>query len=140
MPSDQLRERELKVLSLLASGFTAAQIGPRLGISPHTVENDKRRIYASLGVGHQSEAVSVAVGLGLIERDPSAVPPVALSMREREILDSIAEGHTVRETAVRLGIAVKTVENLQGRLFSKLGTHNRSQTLTVAYQMGLVRA
>ena len=42
------------------------------------------------------------------------------------------------ETAQRLGVAVKTVENLQGRLFSKLGTHNRSQTLTKAYRMGLV--
>ena len=50
----------------------------------------------------------------------------------------IADGHTVRETAQRLGVAVKTVENLQARLFSKLGTHNRSQTLTLAYRLGLV--
>jgi DNA-binding NarL/FixJ family response regulator len=141
-------ERGLKVLSLLASGRTVAEIADLLAISPHTVEHDKRRIYLRLGVGHQCQAVSVAVSLGLVdlgederglvEDDRADAAPVRLSAREREILGSIADGHTVRETAQRLGIAVKTVENLQGRLFSKLGTHNRSQTLTKAYRMGLV--
>jgi DNA-binding NarL/FixJ family response regulator len=131
-------ERDLKVLSLLASGRTVAEIADLLALSPHTVEHDKRRIYSRLGVGHQCQAVSLAVSLGLVDRDLADGTPVRLSAREHEILGSIADGHTVRETAQRLGVAVKTVENLQGRLFSKLGTHNRSQTLTTAYRMGLV--
>ena len=67
----------------------------------------------------------------------SATAP-ELTPREHDILDSIAKGHTVRQTARVLGIAAKTVENTQSRLFRKLGTHNRSETLTIAYQMGLI--
>ena len=73
--------------------------------------------------------------LGLPGERP-AVPE--LTTREADILGSIALGHTVRQTARSLGIAVKTVENTQARLFRKLGAHNRSGALTIAYRMGLV--
>jgi two-component system, NarL family, nitrate/nitrite response regulator NarL len=62
----------------------------------------------------------------------------SLTSREADILRSIAAGHSVRETARSLGIAVKTVENTQARLFRKLGAHNRSAALTIAYRLGLV--
>jgi two-component system, NarL family, nitrate/nitrite response regulator NarL len=61
-----------------------------------------------------------------------------LTSREADILGSIARGHTVRQTARALGIAVKTVENTQARLFRKLGARNRSGALTIAYRLGLV--
>ncbi|MCU7727768.1 LuxR C-terminal-related transcriptional regulator [Actinoplanes sp. KI2] len=61
-----------------------------------------------------------------------------LTPREAEILRSIALGHTVRQTARALGIAVKTVENTQARMFRKLGTHNRVGSLRVAHSLGLV--
>jgi DNA-binding CsgD family transcriptional regulator len=61
-----------------------------------------------------------------------------LTARERDILSSIALGHTVRQTARVLGISAKTVENIQARLFCKLGTHTRSDTLTMAYRLGLL--
>jgi DNA-binding CsgD family transcriptional regulator len=72
----------------------------------------------------------------LVESEPKA--PV-LTGRERDILASIARGHTVRQTARMLGISAKTVENIQGRLFCKLGTHTRSDTLTTAYRLGLLQ-
>ena len=61
-----------------------------------------------------------------------------LTAREAEILRSIALGHTVRQTARALGIAVKTVENTQARMFRKLGTHNRAGSLRVAHSLGLI--
>jgi two-component system nitrate/nitrite response regulator NarL len=61
-----------------------------------------------------------------------------LTGRERDILASIACGHTVRQTAQSLGIATKTVENTQTRLFRKLGTHNRSETIVAAYRLGMI--
>lgn len=64
--------------------------------------------------------------------------PRTLTRREREILDSIAHGDSVRETANSLGIAVKTVESEQRQLFSKLGAHNRAGALTAAREMGLL--
>lgn len=61
-----------------------------------------------------------------------------LTAREREILQLIASGHTVRQTARVLGIAPKTVENIQARLFRKLGARNRLEALTIADGFGLV--
>jgi DNA-binding NarL/FixJ family response regulator len=285
-----LTERELEIVSLLSSGHRVHEIAALLGISPHTVENHKRRIYVKLGVGTQVHAVSTATSLGLIEPAPAGRPPggpvpepgrpplvtvrgpagghldeivrvlvahrlpyvhartarvdgrehwalwhrgprpvvlldptgedwlfagalrgpvvllwttppdlgevvdallrgvravlsphdVAaelptvlslvsrgyvtypaahvdelarwlvgrvperpgaapeLTAREHDILDSIACGHTVQQTARALGIAAKTVENTQARLFRKLGAHNRSAALTIAYRLGLV--
>jgi DNA-binding NarL/FixJ family response regulator len=282
-------DRELGVISLMSSGHTVSDIARLLRISPHTVDNHKRRVYAKFGVDSQSLAVSRAVTLGLVETpnggngrtrhsqpgqpplavvcgppglamdqviqtlvgrglpfvhararqplqqdhwarwhrgpvitvlvDPSSqdwllpaslhaavvviqsAPPdlstvvdalatgaravvcaadvaddlpevlalvargyvavgsehaaelagwVAvrnvergarapdLTAREQEILGLLARGQTIRQAARTLGIAAKTVENTQARLYRKLGTRNRAETLTVAYRLGLL--
>jgi DNA-binding CsgD family transcriptional regulator len=69
---------------------------------------------------------------------PEATATPQLTARERDILRSIASGHTIRQTARVLGIAAKTVENTQARLFRKLGARNRTETLTIADRWGLV--
>lgn len=61
-----------------------------------------------------------------------------LTSREGDILRSIADGHTVRRTARVLGIAEKTVENTQARLFRKLGARNRPGALAAAHALGLM--
>jgi two-component system nitrate/nitrite response regulator NarL len=68
---------------------------------------------------------------------PSPAVP-QLTARECDILGSIACGHTVRQTARALGIAAKTVENTQARLFRKLGARNRMDALTIADTWGLI--
>ncbi len=286
-----LTDRELQIISLLGAGHSVSEMAGLLGISRRTVENHKRRLYAKLGVGTQSQAVSRATSLGLLQphgyvrparRSPRAeegrdalvviagppgayldevmvallagglsfvyayrhppmrrdhwalwhlgpltavlvdpepddwLLPVALGIpavvahsakpalaavvdamlrgaramlrvdqvhtdlasvlgmvargyftisadrfgeladwmrvrfgehpldvpeltgRERDILGSIASGHTLRQTALALGIAAKTVENTQARLFRKLGARNRQGALTVAYRLGLI--
>lgn len=71
--------------------------------------------------------------------DASPMPShTQLTAREQDILDSIAHGHTTRQTARALGIATKTVENIQAMLFRKLGAHNRMDALTVANDRGLI--
>jgi DNA-binding NarL/FixJ family response regulator len=64
--------------------------------------------------------------------------PVQLSRRELEILVSIARGESVKQTAISLGIRPKTVENVQSRLFRKLGARNRAQAVRSAYDLGLI--
>jgi two-component system nitrate/nitrite response regulator NarL len=75
----------------------------------------------------------------LLKRSPtsSATMP-KLTAREYDILGSIARGHTIRQTARTLGIAAKTVENTQARLFRKLGVRNRMEALTTADALGLI--
>jgi DNA-binding NarL/FixJ family response regulator len=87
--------------------------------------------------GSVMEPVQMRVVAGLA-RAASAQPGVVLSRREREILASIAEGKAVKQTARDLGIAPKTVENLQGRLFRKLGARNRAQAVARAHALGLL--
>jgi two-component system, NarL family, nitrate/nitrite response regulator NarL len=65
-------------------------------------------------------------------------PSLKLTQREEEILASIDRGETVKQTARTLGIAAKTVENLQGRLFRKLGVRNRAQAVALAHSLGLI--
>ncbi len=58
----------------------------------------------------------------------------ALTMREREVMKLLAEGHTVRKAAAVLGISVKTVEAHKFNLMRKLDIHNKAQLVTVAIQ------
>ena len=58
----------------------------------------------------------------------------ALTLREREVMKLLAEGHTVRKAAAVLGISVKTVEAHKFNLMRKLDIHNKAQLVTVAIQ------
>lgn len=113
--------------------------GVRSMVRGHDVGSDLAAVVALVAHGYfamPTEHLDDLVRwLGLPGERP-AVPE--LTTREADILGSIALGHTVRQTARSLGIAVKTVENTQARLFRKLGAHNRSGALTIAYRMGLV--
>jgi two-component system nitrate/nitrite response regulator NarL len=268
-PGARLTELEERIIDLLATGHTVAQIAKPLHISESRVSSAKRGIYRKLGVESQTQAVAKAVALGIVTRphlrphrapgladeacvelrgpggdaraqvatvlcaagipvragapllvlvDPAAadwptagedaspvvlvvsavprraevleallrgavtvvtadevagdlVPALRLSTqgfltldpeaggavlealrvpaipsprlpvltsREGDILRSIADGHTVRRTAKVLGIAEKTVENIQARLFRKLGARNRPGALAAAHALGLM--
>jgi DNA-binding CsgD family transcriptional regulator len=65
----------------------------------------------------------------------AARPPAvtALTKREADVLDAIGRGLSVKQTAYELGVAAKTVENVQGRLFRKLGVRNRAQAISRAF-------
>jgi DNA-binding NarL/FixJ family response regulator len=72
------------------------------------------------------------------ERAPGRLELPELTARESDILQSLSSGHSIRQTARALGIAPKTVENVQTRLFRKLGVRNRSGALAVADAFGLL--
>jgi DNA-binding NarL/FixJ family response regulator len=63
-----------------------------------------------------------------------------LTARESDVLRSGAQGHSIRQTARLLGIAPKTVENIQTHLFRKLGVRNRAGAVAVASAFGLLSA
>jgi two-component system, NarL family, nitrate/nitrite response regulator NarL len=92
------------------------------------------RGYLTLEGGH-ARAVLAALNARRVDTD-SGLPE--LTARESDILRSIAAGHTVRQTARSLGIAEKTVENTQARLFRKLGARNRAGALATAHAWGLI--
>jgi len=54
-------------------------------------------------------------------------PAVELSLRERQVLDLIAEGLTNRQIGEKLELAEKTVKNYVSGLLAKLGMERRTQ-------------
>jgi two-component system, NarL family, nitrate/nitrite response regulator NarL len=72
------------------------------------------------------------------QRTPGAGDPPELTARESDILRFGAQGYSIRQTARLIGIAPKTVENIQTRLFRKLGVRNRSGAVAVANAFGLL--
>ena len=61
-----------------------------------------------------------------------------LTEREREILKLVAESHSTKEIALKLGISVKTVDNHRTNLMRKLNLHDVASLTRYALEIGLV--
>jgi DNA-binding NarL/FixJ family response regulator len=61
-----------------------------------------------------------------------------LTQRQREVLQLVAEGHTTKEIATKLGIGVKTAETYRGELMRALGIHDVATLTRYAIRTGLV--
>jgi two-component system response regulator NreC len=64
--------------------------------------------------------------------------PNALSAREREVLQLIAEGKTSREIAEILHLSVKTVQSHRTNLMQKLDLHDRGELIKYAIQKKII--
>ena len=65
-PVEPLTDREREVLTFAAAGMTNRGIGAQLSISDRTVQGHLASIYAKLGVGSRTEAVTKALKIGAI--------------------------------------------------------------------------
>jgi DNA-binding NarL/FixJ family response regulator len=63
---EALSPREIEVLGMMAEGISNKEIAARLGISEHTVKFHVASIMAKLHAGTRTEAVMLAVRMGLI--------------------------------------------------------------------------
>lgn len=64
--------------------------------------------------------------------------PKALSSREQEVLQLIAEGRTSREIAEILNLSVKTVQSHRTNLMQKLDLHDRGDLIKYAIQKKII--
>ena len=62
-----LTPHEIRILQLLADGYRNAALAAELGVSESAIVFHLRNIYAKLGVHSKTEAVVMALRLGLIE-------------------------------------------------------------------------
>jgi DNA-binding NarL/FixJ family response regulator len=67
------------------------------------------------------------------------LPPEPLTPREREVLQSIAEGKTTKEVAGLLGISVKTAESHRMKIMEKLDIHQTAGLVRYAIRRGLIQ-
>ena len=70
-------------------------------------------------------------------RDPAALDD--LTEREHEVLILVAKGMTNGEIAAHLFLSEGTVKTHVKRIFAKLGLHDRTQAVIIAYEVGLVK-
>ncbi len=75
-----------------------------------------------------------------LHRDANKVEtdPDALSPREREVLQLIAEGKTSREIAEIMNLSVKTVQSHRTSLMQKLDLHDRGDLIKYAIQKKII--
>ena len=62
----------------------------------------------------------------------------ALSEREREIFQLIAEGHSNKDIAAVLSISPATVETHRAHIFQKLDLHNTAEVVLYAVRRGII--
>ncbi len=91
------------------------------------------------GETYLSPAVSRHVMDDYVRRTGGAADPIdALTPRQREVLQLVAEGHTSKEIAEQLGLSVKTVEAHRAQIMERLGLHDVAGLVRFAVRMGLV--
>ena len=74
------------------------------------------------------------------EKSEGPTSPLAkLSMRQREILQLIAEGYTTKDIAQRLNVSVKTVETHRAHLMERLEIHDVPGLVRFAVRVGLIQ-
>ncbi|MGA2856875.1 MAG: response regulator transcription factor [Candidatus Sulfotelmatobacter sp.] len=75
-----------------------------------------------------------------LDSPPLPEPPRrVLTARERQVLELLAEGKTVRSAAAILGLSVKTVDAHKFNLMRKLGLHNKAELVMWAIQKRIVK-
>jgi two-component system, NarL family, response regulator NreC len=85
-----------------------------------------------------SPSVSGAVVQAYLSK--TDMPKDPLTVRERQVVQLIAEGKTTKEVAVILGVTVKTAESHRSKLMEKLDIHSTAGLVRYAIRRGLVVA
>ncbi len=65
----ELSDREIQILQLIAEGLSNKGIAQKLSISEHTVKYHLKNIMQKLGVQNRTEAVAFAIRAGLIKQE-----------------------------------------------------------------------
>jgi len=93
------------------------------------------------GQTYLTPAVSHHVVDGYLRREddrPVGLDP--LTVRQREVLQLIAEGHTANEIAGKLHLSPRTVDSHRTALMRVLDIHDKATLVRVAMRMGVIGA
>lgn len=91
------------------------------------------------GEMYLTPTVNKKVVMDYLERlDTDQTPIERLTRRQREILQLIAEGNTVKEIAWELNLSVKTIETHRSQLMDRLDIHDVAGLVRYAMRMGII--
>jgi len=84
-----------------------------------------------------ARANSIALG-GELRGERRSHEPSALTRRERQVVQLLAEGRSSKEVAALLNLSVKTAETHRSNIMSKLGLHSVSELVLYAVRNHIV--
>jgi len=131
---------------ILSSHATAEFVGRALsaGASGYVVKDAMpQELSAAItairrGQAYLSPTASQHVAASLTRGGKVESPLQSLSPRQREILQMIAEGKTVKQIAFNLGLSGKTVETHRAELMRRLDIHDVAGLTLFALRNGLI--
>jgi len=122
-------EHVLQALRAGAAGYLLKNISP--------AELDHAIRSVNEGNNHITDSVAKHVVARLVEGARIGSPD-RLTVRQREVLQLVAEGNTSKEIATKLGISVKTAESHRAELMQTLGIHDTAGLVRYAIRVGIV--
>ncbi len=128
-------------LSMHADGRTVNEM-LRAGARGYVLKSDSNQeLTAALRAVVQGRTyLSPSVAKYVVDRALAPVEEaraIPLSVREREVLQRIAEGASTKEIAASLNVSVKTVETHRKHIMDKLGIHTIAGLTKYALREGL---
>lgn len=105
---NELSEREIEILRLVATGVGNKEIALKLAISPNTVKVHLRNVFAKIGASSRTEAAFIAVRMGLLEQ--SAADPEPEPEPESKPEEAPPSGLAVSEVPSSAPLTVETIE------------------------------
>jgi two-component system response regulator NreC len=114
----------------------------RCGVRGYVLKSQAARdlVQAIEGVCRGEVYLSPGVASAVAEAYLAPQHTTALSVRERQVLQLIAEGHSTKAIAVRLAISAKTVESHRSKLMQKLDIHDTASLVRYAIRHGVTQA
>jgi len=139
-------ETKILILSMYSNDAyvrKAFELGAKGYILKNAIEVDLTRAVSALAAGEAY--ISPGVSHILLEgmksgslKDSSQDPYEQLTLREKEVLQLIAQGKSNKEIAVLLNISVNTVAVHRARVMETLGVHRTAELVLFAVRKGLV--
>ena len=122
-------EHVLQALRAGAAGYLLKNISP--------AELDQAIRSVNEGNNHITDSVAKHVVARLVE-GAKVGSPDRLTLRQREVLQLVAEGNTSKEIATKLGISAKTAESHRAEIMQTLGIHDTAGLVRYAIRLGIV--
>ena len=119
--------------SLVAEAFRCGASGYVL---KHSAGEDLVSAIRQVLAGHEYVTPFVATGPARtagVDRTQT----LRLTPRQREVLQLIIEGHTMKEIAARLGISTRTAETHKYEMMESLGVESTAELIQYAIKLGL---
>jgi len=123
------RAHVIGALQAGASGYVVKKSAAKEVVAAIRAVHDGRR--------YLSKEITDVVIDQVADKTASINPLEVLSSRERQVLQMLAEGHTVANIAARLSLSPKSVETYRSRMMEKLEIRDLAGLVRFAIQHGI---